>query len=315
MPEVLISTSGITREEWLQERRKGIGGSDAAKVLGVSRWGGPLSVYLEKKGLYVPEDPGEPAYWGTVLEDVVAREFEKRSGLKVQRQNKIFLHPEFPWMIADIDRRIIGQNKGLECKTASSFLEDEWKGDELPDAYYIQIQHYISVMGWDSCYVAVLLGGQRFLWKECARNEELIQTIIEQERKFWEEYFLKDVPPPVSLYDKPNALWPTQEDDDMVPDEDGGAFKVAREYTKVKARLKELEEEETRLAGILKARTGEHAGIDGICTWKQVKARTVINWQGIALELGAGKNVIEKHTETKPGFRTLRINKEILKGD
>lgn len=315
MPEVLISTSGITREEWLQERRKGIGGSDAAKVLGVSRWGGPLSVYLEKKGLYVPEDPGEPAYWGTVLEDVVAREFEKRSGLKVQRQNKIFTHPDYPWMLGNIDRRIVGQNKGLECKTASSFLEDEWKGDELPDAYYIQIQHYISVMGWDSCYVAVLLGGQRFLWKECARNEELIQTIIEQERKFWEEYFLKDVPPPVSLYDKPNALWPTQEDDDMVPDEDGGAFKVAREYTKVKARLKELEEEETRLAGILKARTGEHAGIDGICTWKQVKGRTVINWQGIALEMGAGKKVIEKHTETKPGFRTLRINKEILKGD
>lgn len=315
MPEVLIATTGMTREEWLQERRKGIGGSDAAKVLGVSRWGGPLSVYLEKKGLYIPDDPGEPAYWGTVLEDVVAREFEKRSGLRVQRQNKIFTHPDHPWMLANIDRRIVGQNKGLECKTASNFMGDEWEGDELPDSYYIQIQHYISVMGWDSCYVAVLLGGQRFLWKECARNEELIQTIIEQERKFWEEYFLKDVPPPVSLYDKPNALWPTQEDDDMVPDEDGGAFKVAREYTKVKARLKELEEEETRLAGILKARTGEHAGIDGICTWKQVKGRTVINWQGIALEMGAGKKVIEKHTETKPGFRTLRINKEILKGD
>ena len=87
------------------------------------------------------------------------------------------------------------------------------------------------------------------------------------------------------------------------------------EYAKVKARLKELDEEETRLAGILKARIGEHAGIDGICTWKQVKGRTVINWQAAALEMGAGKNVIEKHTETKPGFRTLRINKEILKGD
>lgn len=315
MPEVLISTSGITREEWLQERRKGIGGSDAAKVLGVSRWGGPLSVYLEKKGLYVPEDPGEPAYWGTVLEDVVAREFEKRSGLRVQRQNKIFTHPDYPWMLANIDRRIVGQNKGLECKTASNFMGDEWEGDELPDAYYIQIQHYIAVMGWESCWVACLIGGQRYVQKEVVRNPSLILTIIEKEREFWLDHFEKGVPPPVSIYDNPNALWPEQVEDDLVPDDDGTAFEAAKEYAAVKAQLKALEDEERRLSGILKARTGEHAGIDGVCTWKQTKDRSVVNWQNIVLEMGVGNEVIARHTEIKPGYRVLRLDKALVKGE
>lgn len=314
MPEVLISTSGITREEWLQERRKGIGGSDAAKVLGVSRWGGPLSVYLEKKGLYVPEDPGEPAYWGTVLEDVVAREFEKRSGLRVQRQNKIFTHPDYPWMLANIDRRIVGQNKGLECKTASNFMGDEWEGDELPDAYYIQIQHYMAVMGWEACWVACLIGGQRYVQKEVQRNPELINTIIEKEREFWEEHFLKDVPPPVTPFDNPNSLWPEQTDDDMVQDIDEETITIAQSLAGVQATIKGLENEEERLKGILKSKIGEMAGIQGICSWKQAKSKMVTDWQSVAIELGAESDIISRHTEEKPGSRRFILDKSLAKG-
>lgn len=314
MPEVLISTSGMTREEWLQERRKGIGGSDAAKVLGVSRWGGPLSVYLEKKGLYVPEDPGEPAYWGTVLEDVVAREFEKRSGLRVQRQNKIFTHPDYPWMLANIDRRIVGQNKGLECKTASNFMGDEWEGDELPDSYYLQIQHYMAVMGWESCWVACLIGGQRYVQKEVQRNPELINTIIEKEREFWEDHFLKDVPPPVTPFDNPNSLWPEQTEDDMVQDIDDETIAIARSLAGVQATIKGLENEEERLKGLLKAQIGEMAGIQGICSWKQAKSRMVTDWQSVAIELGAESDIISRHTDEKPGSRRFLLDKSIVKG-
>lgn len=314
MPEVLISTSGITREEWLQERRKGIGGSDAAKVLGVSRWGGPLSVYLEKKGLYVPEDPGEPAYWGTVLEDVVSREFEKRSGLRVQRQNKIFTHPDYPWMLANIDRRIVGQNKGLECKTASNFMGDEWEGDELPDAYYIQIQHYMAVMGWEACWVACLIGGQRYVQKEVQRNPELINTIIEKEREFWEEHFLKDVPPPVTPFDNPNSLWPEQTEDDMVQDIDEETITIAQSLAGVQATIKGLENEEERLKGILKSKIGEMAGIQGICSWKQAKSKMVTDWQSVAIELGAESDIISRHTEEKPGSRRFILDKSLAKG-
>ena len=314
MTRVLVSTKELDREEWLKERMKGIGGSDAAKVLGVSRWGGPLSVYLEKKGLYTPDDPGEPAYWGTVLEDVVAREFEKRSGLRVQRQNKIFTHPDYPWMLANIDRRIVGQNKGLECKTASNFMGDEWEGDELPDSYYIQIQHYMAVMGWESCWVACLIGGQRYVQKEVQRNSELINTIIEKEREFWEDHFLKDVPPPVTPFDNPNSLWPEQTEDDMVQDIDDETIAIARSLAGVQATKKGLEDEEERLKGILKAKIGEMAGIQGICSWKQAKSRMVTDWQSVAIELGAESDIISRHTEEKPGSRRFLLDKSIVKG-
>mgnify|MGYP001324417180 CR=1 FL=1 len=314
MTRVLVSTKELDREEWLKERMKGIGGSDAAKVLGVSRWGGPLSVYLEKKGLYTPDDPGEPAYWGTVLEDVVAREFEKRSGLRVQRQNKIFQHAEYPWMLANVDRRIVGQNKGLECKTASNFMGDEWEGDELPDSYYIQIQHYMAVMGWESCWVACLIGGQRYVQKEVQRNSELINTIIEKEREFWEDHFLKDVPPPVTPFDNPNSLWPEQTEDDMVQDIDDETIAIARSLAGVQATKKGLEDEEERLKGILKAKIGEMAGIQGICSWKQAKSRMVTDWQSVAIELGAESDIISRHTEEKPGSRRFLLDKSIVKG-
>lgn len=314
MAGILVSTTGMSRDTWLGERRRGIGGSDAAKVLGVSRWGGPLSVYLEKKGLYIPDDPGEPAYWGTVLEDVVAREFEKRSGLRVQRQNKIFTHPDYPWMLANIDRRIVGQNKGLECKTASNFMGDEWEGDELPDAYYIQIQHYMAVMGWEACWVACLIGGQRYVQKEVQRNPELINTIIEKEREFWEEHFLKDVPPPVTPFDNPNSLWPEQTDDDMVQDIDEETITIAQSLAGVQATIKGLENEEERLKGILKSKIGEMAGIQGICSWKQAKSKMVTDWQSVAIELGAESDIISRHTEEKPGSRRFILDKSLAKG-
>ena len=314
MTRVLVSTKELDREEWLEQRRQGIGGSDAAKVLGVSRWGGPLSVYLEKKGLYIPDDPGEPAYWGTVLEDVVAREFEKRSGLRVQRQNKIFTHPDYPWMLANIDRRIVGQKKGLECKTASNFMGDEWEGDELPDAHYIQIQHYMAVMGWEACWVACLIGGQRYVQKEVQRNPGLINTIIEKEREFWEEHFLKDVPPPVTPFDNPNSLWPEQTEDDMVQDIDEETITIAQSLARVQATIKGLENEEERLKGILKAKIGEKAGIQGICSWKQAKSKMVTDWQSVAIELGAESDIISRHTEEKPGSRRFLLDKSLSKG-
>ena len=125
---IVTKTDVLDRHGWLSIRRKGIGGSDAAKVLGLSKWGGPLTVFLDKTGRLPMEDdePSEAAYWGTTLEDVVAREFSKRTGLRVQRRNAMFHHPDHPWMIANVDRVIVGSNRGLECKTVSAFKADEW---------------------------------------------------------------------------------------------------------------------------------------------------------------------------------------------
>jgi len=244
----LARTDAISRAEWLALRRKGIGGSDAAKVLGLSRWGGPLTVYLDKTGILPPDDgePSEAAYWGTALEDVVAREFARRTGLRVRRRNALCCHPDHPRMIANVDREIVGANKGLECKTVSAYKADEWRGDEVPDAYYLQCQHYMAVMGWESCFIAALIGGQRFVAKEIPRNDEEIRALIEAEMRFWAEHVEAGVPPLPGLGDDVAALYPAQTGEDLLPATEEDLARVGR-LVEVRAAMDGLTEEREQI--------------------------------------------------------------------
>lgn len=97
------------RAAWLEGRRTGIGGSDVAAVLGLNPWKTPLDVWDDKLGLSEDKGMSEPAYWGTVLEDTVAKEFQLRTGMKVQKVSHQFVDPECDWMIANIDRAIINR--------------------------------------------------------------------------------------------------------------------------------------------------------------------------------------------------------------
>ena len=299
----LVSTKELQRNEWLAFRRRGIGGSDAAKVLGLSRWGGPLTVYLDKTGYLPPEEePSEAAYWGTTLEDVVATEFVRRTGLRVRRRNAIMYHPDHPWMIANVDRVIVGSNRGLECKTVSAFKADEWRGDEIPDAYYIQCQHYMAVMGWDACFIAALIGGQRFLVKEILRNDEEIAGLIEAERQFWLGNVVLGIPPLAGMFDDMGALYPAQTGESLEPptEED---LRVARELFDVREKIRPLEDEKVALENILKSRIGESAGIEGVATWKQAASRVAVDWEGLAMSLNPSREQIEAHTAVKAGTR------------
>lgn len=195
---ILANTSEMSHEEWLQARTCGLGGSDASVVLGLNRYKTPFELWLEKTGQVLPEDSqSEAAYFGTLLEDLVAKEFEKRSGKKVRKRNAMFRHPEHEFILANIDRFIVGEKAILECKTASAFLAKEWEGNEIPEAYIVQVQHYLGVLGpeYKKGYFAVLIGGQKFVWKEIERDDELIEMIFQAEIDFWNNHVLKGEPP------------------------------------------------------------------------------------------------------------------------
>lgn len=185
MSMVLVKTRDMERGEWLEWRRRGVGGSDAPKIVGVSRFGSPYTVWLEKLGEIEPEEPGEAAHWGTLLEPVIAEEFERQTGLRLRRRNAILQHPEHPWMIANVDRLVVGRNEGVELKTASEWKRGEWDDDNLPDDYYIQCQHYMAVTGCPRWWIAVLIGGNKFRYKCIERNEDVIAALIEAEKRFW----------------------------------------------------------------------------------------------------------------------------------
>lgn len=192
------STLEMTHQEWLEDRRKGIGGSDVATVLGLNKYKSVYQLWLEKTGqIEVTSAQSEAAYWGNTLEEVVAEEFSKRTGKKVRRRNRVFEHSKYPFLRANIDRDIVGENAVLECKTANQYLANEWDEDEIPIQYICQVQHYMNVLNLDYVYFAVLIGGQKFIWKKMERDQELIDMITEKLVEFWTENVEKGIEPAI----------------------------------------------------------------------------------------------------------------------
>ncbi len=222
-----ISTVDLSRHDWLMARRNGIGGSDCAAIAGVNKYSSPMKVYLEKTNqieseeIFTVNDQGgfedgsEAAYFGVLNEDLVAQEFSRRTGLKVRRRNAILKHPEHDFIYANVDRLIAGKKEGLECKTASEFLKGEWEGDEIPASYLLQCQHYMAVTGYEAWWIAVLIGGNKFIHKRIERDKELIDYLINIEKEFWENHVLTNNPPPfdgtAASSDLLKALYPQHE--------------------------------------------------------------------------------------------------------
>lgn len=195
--DILVKTSGLSHEEWLAWRNKGIGGSDIAILLGISRYKSPMSLYLEKAGLKEPDDlsDNEAVYWGNVLEEVVAQEFSSRTGMKVRKRNAILKHPEHEWALANVDRLIIGKREGLECKTTNEYKKGEWSTEQVPDEYFLQCQWYMAVTGFLKWHIAVLIGGNKFKHFEIERDEELIESLLQRAGVFWNEHVKLQNPP------------------------------------------------------------------------------------------------------------------------
>lgn len=184
-----ISTKNMTHLDWLKARQNGIGGSDAPALVlppDVYKWSRPKDVYMSKVGEVEMDEP-LPCRVGSFLEPLVAKIFTEETGMVVHRYNRIIISDEHPFMFANIDRKLYGNNIGLECKTTSDFMDKKFTDDEYPYQYYVQMQHYMAVTGWDMWYLAVLIGNRKFRWYEVPRNDEDIKDIIESESRFWND--------------------------------------------------------------------------------------------------------------------------------
>ena len=190
------------RAEWLELRRGYIGGSDAGAVAGFNPWVGPYGVWLEKTGKAMGEDKSTiTTEVGSYLEQFVADKFTEETGKKVQRVNFILTNTEYPWACADIDRRIVGEDAILECKTTNSF--DNMKlirGGEYPMTWYCQMMHYMAVTGAKKAYLAVLVASRDFQIFELERDEVEIDGLMKLEEEFWQNV-MNETPPAANAAD------------------------------------------------------------------------------------------------------------------
>ncbi|WP_367569501.1 YqaJ viral recombinase family protein [Lacrimispora sp.] len=190
-----ISTENMRRDEWLKLRKTGIGGSDAGAICGLNPYASPMSVYQDKITEHISLEDNESMRQGRDLEDYVARRFMEVTGLKVRRSNVMYRSQEYPFMIADVDRLIVGENAGLECKTASPYSSDKWKDGEIPPHYLIQCYHYMLVTGKKEWYIAVLIFGQEFKYAKIKWDESMIQDLIAIETDFWNNHVVPEIMP------------------------------------------------------------------------------------------------------------------------
>lgn len=201
-PQVLTGTKGMGRDDWLRWRRRGIGGSDAAAVCGCSPWRTALEVYLEKTGeaeVVDGEAVSAAALWGSLLETPVADYYAScHPEQTIRRRHAILQSESHPFMLANLDRFIFCPARGrgvLEVKTGGAHRAGDWGENAVPDYYLLQMQHYLAVTGCDYGVFAVLLGGQTYVEREVARDDQLIADLIEIESAFWTRVERRDPPP------------------------------------------------------------------------------------------------------------------------
>ncbi|WKX70025.1 YqaJ viral recombinase family protein [Streptomyces sp. XD-27] len=202
---VVVAPPSLDRKQWLAARRTGVGGSEVAAVLGMSRYASSLEVYLDKVGempLDWPQSPelAEAAFWGLAHEPTIAAEFARRTGLRVVEGPGMLANVERRWMLANVDRYVLDEGEStpsslLEIKTRSAFQLDEWLLG-VPDQPALQTHWYLAVTGYAHAHVAALLGGNRLIIHRVERDEQLVEHLVQLVGDFWQ--CVQDrTPPPV----------------------------------------------------------------------------------------------------------------------
>ena len=274
---VIANTETMPYTDWLDCRKQGIGGSDAAVVCGISRYKSPVELWMEKTGQMPDQEAGEAAYWGTQLEGLVRTEFTKRTGIEVEHRMELLRSDEHPFMQANLDGTCVHPEFGpciFEAKTASAFKAGEWE-DGIPDEYFLQVQHYMAVTGYGGCYIAALIGGNTFRWKFIPRDEELITMLVQLEADFW-QHVQNETPPPLDgssasarfLAERfPNSMSNSRIE---LPNQ---AEQLIHQYDEASQQIKLLTERKQEAENLLKEMLGSHeTGTTGdhLVTWKNV---------------------------------------------
>ena len=180
----------MNQKEWLQLRKTGIGGSDAGAICGLNPYSSAMKVFRDKTGGAVEEQDSEAIRIGHDLEQYVAQRFMEATGLKVRRSNYMYRSKEYPFMIADVDRLVIGEDAGLECKTASAYNADKWVDGNIPLHYMMQCYHYMAVTGKRVWYIAAVILGWEFVCRRLEWDDAIIRSLIAMEEMFWHDHVL-----------------------------------------------------------------------------------------------------------------------------
>ena len=263
-PEVVVEDiTKLTEEEWKEYRYQGIGGSDVAAVFGISPWKTARDLYEEK--IFGKDPESEDDGWvakeiGKRLEELVVQIFMKKTGLKPYAVRKMFRHPDYPFMLANVDFfvEIRGEIYIIECKTSFSFHMEEWEDGGIPRHYELQGRHYMAVTNVKGVIFLCLHGNNEnsFIMRSMVRNPDLEMELIEQEDWFWNHCVKEGNPPeytePIQLVLQSIRERLGVKDSQVVelPEELSGCV---TKYLDLKRRKSELDRQSKELEALMKS--------------------------------------------------------------
>lgn len=314
----LVKTQELDRQQWLAVRRNGIGSSDAAAAVGLNPYKSRLELWLEKTGRDAglqktdPNDDTSPTYWGTLLEPIVAAQYSRRTGNRIRRVNAVLQHPGEPWMLANLDREVIGAPdvQILECKTAGMNGARLWK-EGVPEYVQLQVMHQLAVTGREAADVAVLICGQELQVHRIQRDPDMIRHLVELEREFWQQV-LEDREPAADGSESADKALRA-----LYPKDNGGCvdlrgdLQMAATFSDLVA-VRKLLEEHTQREAVLKQAIQQRLGSatkaifdGGEVSWKRSKDSSVVDLERLAREHPV---LLQTYMTSKPGSRRFLVN-------
>ena len=314
----LVKTNDLNREQWLTVRKGGIGSSDAAAAVGLNPYKSQLELWLEKTGRegnlpkVDPKDQTSPMYWGTLLESIVAAHYTMRTGNRVRRINAVLQHPNEPWMLANLDREVLGAPdvQILECKTAGMNGARLWR-DGVPEYVQLQVMHQLAVTGKPAADVAVLICGQEFQVHRIERDDVMIERLIALERQFW-HYVETDTQPPADGSDSADmalrALYPKDTGQTLDLSADLQMSAVFSDLLAIRQTLATQTQLEAQLKQRIQQRMGDasKAVFDcGDVSWKRSKDSSVLDVANVVKD---HPELVSRYQIAKPGSRRFLVH-------
>lgn len=308
-------------EGWHEARKSGLGGSDIAAVLGLSKWASPMDVWYQKRGLVDPLEESNAMRRGRLLEPAIAEWYAEETGLQVEDGEEMPVVGPKPFMLASPDRYVSSQGRrfGLEIKTARS--ADGW-GDSLspgvPVYYATQAAWYMACTNIDRWDFAVLfLVNDEFRRYTLLRDKKTEKKLVKKCGDWWKKHVVGGEPPPIDgstaadkfLQDKFNN--PGEEYRSADVEEEELIFNLHDLQTEIKS----MKEKEALLKNTIKQRIGDNAGLHGVfgtVSWKMNKGRSSLDSKGIRK---THPEIAKKFTKITDPTRTFRMNIQHKRGN
>ena len=313
----LVKTNDLSREAWLTVRKGGIGSSDAGAAVGLNPYQSQLELWMVKTGRdgnlpkIDPNDETSPMYWGTLLEPIVAAHYTRRTGHRVRKINAVLQHPDIPWMLANIDREVMGvaDVQILECKTAGEFGTRLWR-DGVPEYVQLQVQHQLAVTNKAAADVCVLVCGQEIRIYRIERDDALIARLIELEHQFW-RYVETDTPPPADGSDSADValrcLYPHDSGNTLDLTHDSAMSAAFADLLTIRDEIADRAKTAEELKQRIQQRMGDASRAlfeTGDVSWKRSTDGLGIDMEALLVDQ---PDLIQRYPLVKPGSRRFLI--------